>query len=336
MTSPDSRNATSSPGSEDGPSQHAWPDGTTLDLFGAPPAPVSHSRKLANGAEPMIQGICGRTYIGSSTPPGPLSSWENRLRERLASIGSTESALIWRPQATPAGLLTSRLSPSTLHTNGTGSIGSPWPTPNSRETGGGSYADPANAAARRDAGHQVNLQDVMVASASRALWPTVTAGDGGLTSRSGDRKGELLIGGMMRAASWITPSARDWKDTHRMEAEREDGRERVDQLPRQMIENPNRATWTTPTATDAKQVPYRMANGRKCLTLDGQVRESATAHGGPEPSGSPVTTTRSGGSPTPAHPCWLMGFEAAFLFTVPLQSELRTLNKARRSPPTSG
>src|ERR1044072_5514422 len=198
MTLKGSPSATSSPESGDGPSQHEWPDGTTIDLFGAPPAPVSHSRRLALGSEPMIRGICGRTYIGSSTPPGPLSSWENRLRERLAMVGSTECALIWKPARTPAGRLISRLAPSTLHSNGTGYAGS----------------------------------------------------------------------------LWVAPSARDWKDSAGLATETEDGRTRIDQLPRQMI---------------------------------------ATALGGAEPNGSPATTESSAGYPPPAHPCWLMGFPETWL-----------------------
>jgi hypothetical protein len=36
-----------------------------------------------------------------------------------------------------------------------------------------------------------------------------------------------------RMASWVTPSTRDWKDSPGMATEREDGRSRLDQLPRQ-------------------------------------------------------------------------------------------------------
>ena len=64
----------------------------------------------------MIQGICGRTFIASSVPAGPLSSWESRLRERLAMVGSTESALIWREKVTPANQLLYQLVPLTPRT----------------------------------------------------------------------------------------------------------------------------------------------------------------------------------------------------------------------------
>ena len=42
---------------------------------------------------------------------------------------------------------------------------------------------------------------------------------------------------------WVTPSARDWKDTPGMATERPDGRSRLDQLPRQAA----LAGWPTPT-----------------------------------------------------------------------------------------
>ena len=46
---------------------------------------------------------------------------------------------------------------------------------------------------------------------------------------------------------WVTPSARDWKDTPGMATERPDGRSRLDQLPRQAA----LAGWPTPDARSA-------------------------------------------------------------------------------------
>lgn len=48
------------------------------------------------------------------------------------------------------------------------------------------------------------------------------------------------------STGWVTPAARDWKDTPGMAAQR-DGKDRVDQLPRQAY----LAGWPTCTATDA-------------------------------------------------------------------------------------
>ena len=72
------------------------------------------------------------------------------------------------------------------------------------------------------------------------LWDT---GSGRLRSRlraSVRRTSEIDFTG------WVTPAARDWKDTPGMVAQR-DGKDRVDQLPRQAY----LAGWPTCTATDA-------------------------------------------------------------------------------------
>jgi site-specific DNA-cytosine methylase len=99
----------------------------------------------------------------------------------------------------------------------------------------------------------------------------------------------------------------------------EDGRNRIDQLPRQMA-----ATWCTPAAHGRRAAkrylvqagqPPAGANLRVSLTTG--MRElqitGATEAGGLEPTGSSATTARRVGSPTPAHPCWLMGFPIEFL-----------------------
>lgn len=70
----------------------------------------------------------------------------------------------------------------------------------------------------------------------RAWFPTPTdASKGGGTSRSGPRRNECpSLHGMARHNRWPTPSARDWKDTPGMTAQRKDGKSRDDQLPRRV------------------------------------------------------------------------------------------------------
>lgn len=245
-TSTASPNATSSPASGDGPMPPASPHGRMTESYGQALARVSRSALRAKEKAPPMIGTYGPTFFGSSVPDGPLASWESRLRERLAMVGSTECALIWREKTSPAGQSTSRLSRSTPLTSAIASIGSPetmeaadpWPT------------------------------------------PTVASATGGQSSRSGDRQDEPLLGGLMRggASPWVTPSARDWKDTAGMATERADGRSRIDQLPRQMV-----------------------------------------ATSGDDTNGSSATTEKRG-APSPAHPCWLMGYEGAFLFVAPKDS----------------
>jgi hypothetical protein len=124
----------------------AWLDGRTEDLFGPPPVPASPSRSPAGEPEQMTRGICGLTYFASPVPSGPLASWENRLRERLAMIGSAECALIWKAKAMPSGRLKSRLVPATRHTNGPATGGSLWTTVSATDAAGRSnrYAQGGN------------------------------------------------------------------------------------------------------------------------------------------------------------------------------------------------
>lgn len=131
-----------------------WLDGPTTAPCGPVLALVSHFPKAVCEPEPTTLGICGPTSFASSPPDGPLSSWESRLRKRLAMVGSTESALIWRLKVTPAGASISRLAAWTLPNSEAASIG--------------------------------------------ALWLAPKASTAGETSRSGKRKNELLMGGMMR------------------------------------------------------------------------------------------------------------------------------------------
>ena len=98
-------------------------DGLTTAPSGQVRARASRSHPQAKEPVQTTQGIYGPTSIVSSPPTGPLSSWENRLRERLAMVGLTECALIWREKITPAGASISQLVPSALRTSGSVSIG---------------------------------------------------------------------------------------------------------------------------------------------------------------------------------------------------------------------
>jgi hypothetical protein len=200
MTFEGSRNATSLPAGAFGQSQLDLLDGLTIASSGPGRALASPSALPATGSGSMIQGICGPTFIASSVPDGPLSSWESKLRERLGSIGSTESALIWRRTVSPAGLSLSRLAPLTRRRSESASIGprSTWPAP---QVALSHAEDPEKHAAR---------QKRMTAKGSRfpgqnlptlmtAAWAAVTARDGKnanakpFKERGGGKKGEQLV-----------------------------------------------------------------------------------------------------------------------------------------------
>ena len=135
MTSENLPNATSSPGLADGGTPSDLPVGQTTSRSGREVALANRFHRLENAGERTIQGTCGPTSIVSSVPSGPLSSWESKLRDRLAMVGSMEFKLIWKQLATPGGRSIFRLSRSTPRTFDSGFTGSLaiWPTPRAND-----------------------------------------------------------------------------------------------------------------------------------------------------------------------------------------------------------
>ena len=266
----DSNNATSSQGSVVGHMLCASLDGQTTALSGPEAAPVSRSRQQVKGLEQTIQGTCGPTSIASSPPSGPLSSWENRLRDRLAMVGSTECALIWREKVTPAGALISRLARWTPPTSGSGSTGSlaTWITPTTRD-----WKDtPGMATVGKDGHRRMDQLPRQVA----ATWPTPDASSG----QRGAKADPLRKFGETGVKKTFT------------------------------INDAAMATWRTPTVSmvnaDRSANPLEYAQKKlekgQTITLVDDVHLS-----GPTPSGSPDQTGKPGAL-NPAFPCWLMGY----------------------------
>lgn len=150
----------------------------------------------------VISGRKCAALLASSGPVGSL------LRMCLASarLSSTRCYLTWKLKATPAGRLIFRLSPSMPGTDASASLLLPTATAIDAGTGRMNQSDSPNAAER----------PTLAMMARRDLWPTLTeaAADGGQTSRSGDRKNELLLGGMMRTMPTLTAqdaTGRKWQ-----------------------------------------------------------------------------------------------------------------------------
>lgn len=200
-TSQASLNATSSPASEDGPMPAALQDGQTTGLSGQDHAHASLFPLQEGDAERPMQGTYGPTFCASSVPAGPLSSWESKLRERLAQHGSPECALIWRLKRMPCGASMSQLTPSERLTSASGSTG--WATPtvhgnNNRK------------------GTSETSGDGLATQMHRAGWSTPRASDGekgGPNSRDGS--GSFHLPAQMHRAGWATPCARDHRSARR-------------------------------------------------------------------------------------------------------------------------
>jgi len=232
-------------------------------------------------------------------------------------VGSTECALIWREKVTPAGASISRLAPWTPPISEAGCGGALWPTPKA------SNAGPDFAKIERS-GTGPSLQTVM---AGTVYWPTPKASAAGETSRSGDRKNEPLMGGLMRGATWPTVTSSEHKYRLQGDSQQSKG---VYAL---MI---HAATWVTPTVAERVRSPETLekcADFRKRNANQNSVplylgeQMAATAPSGPTPTGSPATTARRG-APNPAHPCWLMGYPVEWLHGA--ASATQSSRKSRR------
>jgi hypothetical protein len=123
----DTDNATSSPGSADGASPCASPDGRTIGRSGQAHVPVSRFRSLDADKAMPTDATCGPIFTASSPSTSLQLSLESRLRAKMDVDGSPEYALIWKQQDMPSGppIFVLRASPRPISDNGY--IG--WPTP---------------------------------------------------------------------------------------------------------------------------------------------------------------------------------------------------------------
>ena len=253
--------ATSSPASAVGPTHSDLPE--SKDGESGPGAVHASPSPLPGRArEPTTSGTCGRSSTGSSASASLQRSLASRLQARLDGLGSPLYSLTWKTWDMPLRepICALRASGRRTFDNGFGG----WPTPlaDSSET-----RTPESSERRAAAGRPLTLSG----AASLAGWPTPdtmqgphgargvstnpnhqsgrdlqavagwatprVANNGGIGSPERAADGKARLEDQVQGAGWVTPSARDWKDTPGMATEgvNPDGtkRNRVDQLPRQ-------------------------------------------------------------------------------------------------------
>lgn len=176
----------SSPASAAGPWPHGSPAGPMIAPCGPAHHPASHGPSPVPELAPTMTATSGPRCSGSSQAADPLSSWESRLRTRLARAGSTAWPATWRASATPSGRPLSRLVPSGRRTAGTGYI--LWPTPAARD-----YRAPNNPAGASRAKRPPK--------SGRQLPNEIVAHLGGITDSSSGRTGSL---------GWCNPAFLSW------------------------------------------------------------------------------------------------------------------------------
>ena len=207
----DTPNFTFSPALADGPLPPALPDGQMTAKSSPAPARASRSRLRAKAPELLMRGTYGPTFSESSVPAGPLSSWESRLRQRLAKVGSSECDLTWKVSGTTAEGLLSRLVPSTPRTveidSGLLLDAAYWSTPRASdgEKGGPNQAFGAGG------------QPLPAQAFHTAMWPSPTLPSGGQTwpegttlegMRPDGKKSQVTLNNVVTGL-WPTATAQD-------------------------------------------------------------------------------------------------------------------------------
>ena len=198
---PDTTDAISSPESPDGSALSTSSDGRVQS--GPDRAHASPSRLRAGKAEPTTNDISGPLFNASSPSAGLQLSLENRLRANLEGLGSPLFVLTWKRWDMPWGPPICALRARALPISASGFGG--WPTPDAAVMN--LRTDPVKNQERRDR----------------------------LKKKHGNGNGAgLTLSAAARLVTWVTPTARDWKDCPGMATEgtNPDGtkRKRLDRL----------------------------------------------------------------------------------------------------------
>lgn len=281
------------------------------------------------GAEPVLQIASSVKAAREADANSLMARWEERLKERLSSIGSTESPLIWTQSVTPSGRPISRLAPWTPPTSGSGSIGAPWATVRA-STGGPDFASETRPGAGADSlptviarlavagaalGHSSPAESPAAAPIAAWATPSVVDATGRGYQMAQGRKFLSLPGQMDERLSgpksaWSTPRASDGEKGGPNQSFGAGGQP----LPAQMHQASPRVTPSARDWKDSAGMATSATNpdGSSRSRIDQLPRQmAATAPHGPEQNGSPATTAKRG-APNPDFAFWLMGWPAEF------------------------
>jgi hypothetical protein len=156
-------NAISSPESAAGATLSDSPDGQTTEKYGPVRALANLSPRQAKEQGLLTSGIYGRRSSISSRSQLLALYLGSRLRQRMASGGSTLFKLTWKVRRTPVGRGISALRASGLRTSGSGCTS--WPTPTTRDHKDGSSAG------------TVPINGLLGRAVWLAAWPTPQVSD---------------------------------------------------------------------------------------------------------------------------------------------------------------
>lgn len=352
MTCEDTRSIISSQGEGSGQLALDLPGGQTTAPSGPRRARARAKASRGSDSVEMIQGICGRTYFDSSATLNDeasdlLSLWENRLMLRLARIGSTESALIWRKKTTPQGRSIFRLAPSTRLTNTTDCGGSLWTMVSARDwkDSSGMATEAKDGRVRLDQlprqmvsysptpkhsdfrpGHlsrandprRSNLNDKMVGMAAYSATPRASDGEKGGPNMSFGAGGTPLPAQMHSYNP--TPTVADVQGGRKTRSGKRNNEPLLNGLMATYIPTP-----TDKGNYNAKGLSPTSGDGL-CTVMTRHLMEV----GGPTTNGSSARSTEKRGAPNPEFPFWLMGWSDELI-----SGALRAMRSFRSSRPRS-
>lgn len=177
MSSKDSPSATSSPGSEDGPTQLDWLGGTMTAPSGQEAAPASPSAQQGSSAEQATSDTSGPPSTSLSASQTLQLCLESRLQAALAETGSPEYALTWKRWDMQSGQPICALRASARRTSGSGYGG--WPTPAANTYGEDLNKEMARRARLKEKHGNGNGAGITLALAAQmAGWATPMASGG--------------------------------------------------------------------------------------------------------------------------------------------------------------
>lgn len=204
-TSPDTRNATSSPGSASGRTRSDAQAGATTSPSGPEAAHANLSPRQAKEKGLLTSGISGPRGSGCSSTQSLEASRSlvSRLRRRLDSLGSTLFKLTWKERVTPSGRRIYALRASGRPTSD--SACSSWPT-TKRDDGVKSMRSREGAMKEME---RKGVNDLNVA-AVLASWPTPAAQDNDRAiepNRASRTSTGMTLPDAVGLAGWKTPNA---------------------------------------------------------------------------------------------------------------------------------
>ena len=202
------RSVTSLPGSADGVMRSGLRVGPMIGRAGRGVARANLTARQAKERGLLTSGTFGLPSTISSRSATLASSSGSRLRQRLATAGSTLFKQTWKEQVTPSGRTVWLPVVSGHRTKGNGCTS--WPT--ARETDGEKNVRSVEGSLK-EIERKGSLKDLCQA-AQTAGWVTPNTPSGGPNTKSTPTHtgGMDLEGQAQLASPWATPTNRDHKD----------------------------------------------------------------------------------------------------------------------------